>query len=109
MEGWGFEFPFNHRSVFTAEWEELWMRYLIARYDAYNASLSGHRSTSTSITRTATGTTNRGRPLGDARRALDQGHRAARPYRVDAQWAGAAAFAERFRADPEAVDAIMFQ
>ena len=33
MEGWGFEFPFNHRSLFTTEWEELWMRYLIARYD----------------------------------------------------------------------------
>ena len=36
MEGWGFEFPFNHRTWFTAEWEELWLRYLIARYDAYN-------------------------------------------------------------------------
>ena len=38
MEGWGFEFPFNHRSWFTAEWEQLWMRYLIARYDAYNST-----------------------------------------------------------------------
>jgi hypothetical protein len=36
MEAWGFEFPFNHRSVFTPEWEQLWMRYAIARYDAYN-------------------------------------------------------------------------
>ena len=36
MEAWGFEFPFNSRQVFTPEWEELWMRYLIARYDAYN-------------------------------------------------------------------------
>ena len=36
MEGWGFEFPFNHRAWFTAEWEQLWMRYVIARYDAYN-------------------------------------------------------------------------
>lgn len=35
MEAWGFEFPFNDRSVFVAEWEDLWLRYLIARYDAY--------------------------------------------------------------------------
>ncbi len=35
MEGWGFDFPFNHRTQFTTEWEELWMRYLIARYDAH--------------------------------------------------------------------------
>ena len=39
MEGWGFEFPFNHRAWFTAEWEALWMRYLIARYDAYTSTL----------------------------------------------------------------------
>jgi Protein of unknown function (DUF4038)/Domain of unknown function (DUF5060) len=35
MEAWGFEFPFNARSVFTPEWEDLWLRYLVARYDAY--------------------------------------------------------------------------
>jgi hypothetical protein len=35
MEGWGFEFPFNSRQIFLPEWEELWMRYLIARYDAF--------------------------------------------------------------------------
>jgi hypothetical protein len=38
MEAWGFEFPFNHRAWFTPEWEQLWMRYLIARYDAYNCT-----------------------------------------------------------------------
>ena len=37
MEGWGNEFPFNSRQWFTPEWEEHWMRYIIARYDAYNA------------------------------------------------------------------------
>jgi hypothetical protein len=36
MEAWGFEFPFNQRMIFTPEWEQLWMRYLIARYDAFN-------------------------------------------------------------------------
>ena len=35
MEAWGFEFPFNSRQIFTPEWEELWLRYLIARYDAF--------------------------------------------------------------------------
>lgn len=34
MEAWSFEFPFNDRGAFTAEWEELWLRYLLARYDA---------------------------------------------------------------------------
>lgn len=37
MEAWGFEFPFNDRTRFAAEWELLWLRYLIARYDAYNS------------------------------------------------------------------------
>ena len=37
MEGWGNEFPFNSRNIFVAEWEELWLRYLVARYDAFGA------------------------------------------------------------------------
>jgi hypothetical protein len=37
LEGWGDEFPFNSRNIFVAEWEELWFRYILARYDAYNA------------------------------------------------------------------------
>jgi hypothetical protein len=37
MQGWGNEFPFNSRQIFVTEWEELWIRYLVARYDAYNA------------------------------------------------------------------------
>ena len=37
MEGWGFEYPFNARNVFIPEYEELWMRYLIARYDAFSS------------------------------------------------------------------------
>jgi hypothetical protein len=40
MEGWGFEFPYNNRQVFLPEWEELWMRYLIARYDAFTCVAS---------------------------------------------------------------------
>lgn len=38
MEAWGFEFPFNSRNLFVPEWEELWLRYLIARYDAYRCT-----------------------------------------------------------------------
>lgn len=37
MQAWGFEYPFNARGVFVAEWEEMWMRYLIARYDAFRS------------------------------------------------------------------------
>jgi hypothetical protein len=37
MEGWGNEFPFNSRNIFVAEWEELWLRYLVARYDAFGS------------------------------------------------------------------------
>jgi len=36
LEAWGFEYPFNRRDVFLPEWEELWLRYIIARYDAYS-------------------------------------------------------------------------
>jgi hypothetical protein len=35
MEAWGNEFPFNNRQLFVTEWEEFWLRHLIARYDAY--------------------------------------------------------------------------
>ncbi len=37
MEAWGMEYPFNCRVHFTPEYEELWMRYLIARYDAFQS------------------------------------------------------------------------
>ncbi len=37
MEAWGFEFPFSNRAVFVPEWENLWLRYLIARYDAFSS------------------------------------------------------------------------
>lgn len=37
MEAWGFEFPFNSRNIFVGEWEELWLRYLVARYDAFGS------------------------------------------------------------------------
>jgi hypothetical protein len=57
LEAWGFEFPFNNRTVFTAAWEDLWIRYIVARYDAFNAVWFWQLQTSTSTTPTATGTT----------------------------------------------------
>ena len=92
MEGWGFEFPFNHRALFTAEWEELWMRYLIARYDAYNClyfwtPLNEYEYYPNGDLHPQAG----GRPLGDPDRPLDQGHGTARPCRRHAQRAAPAA------------------
>ena len=110
MEGWGFEFPFNHRAWFTPEWEELWMRYLIARYDAYSAVYFWTPLNEYEYY-----------PNGDwhYKPAADRW-----ALRI-ARWIKATAphghvlsmhngpvmppFAERFKADPEAVDAIMFQ
>jgi hypothetical protein len=110
MEGWGFEFPFNHRALFTAEWEELWMRYLIARYDAYNclyawtplneyeyypAGIFVHKPVADRwamrIARWIKATAPHGHVV-----AMHNGPRMP-------------PFAERFRADPEAVDAIFYQ
>ncbi|MDG0791405.1 DUF4038 domain-containing protein [Cohnella ginsengisoli] len=35
LEAWMLEFPFNDRGKFLPEHEELWIRYLVARYAAY--------------------------------------------------------------------------
>lgn len=35
LEAWMLEFPFNDRAEFLPEYEESWIRYLIARYAAY--------------------------------------------------------------------------
>ncbi len=110
MEGWGFEFPFNHRAWFTSEWEEHWLRFLIARYDAFNCvyfwtplnEYEYYPNGDWNYTKTAD------------RWALHisrwiksvacHGH-------IVAMHNGPRLppFAERFKADPEAVDAIMFQ
>ncbi|MEM2130072.1 MAG: DUF4038 domain-containing protein [Candidatus Bathyarchaeia archaeon] len=37
LEAWGFEYPFNQRDIFIPEYEELWIRYIIARYDAFSS------------------------------------------------------------------------
>ncbi len=35
FEAWMLEFPFNDRAKFIAEYEELWFKYIIARYSAF--------------------------------------------------------------------------
>jgi hypothetical protein len=110
MQAWGFEFPFNHRAWFTAEWERLWLRYLIARYDAYacvwfwtplneyeyhnNGDWNWSPASDVwalDIARWIKATAAHGHPV-----AMHNG-----PVLPP--------FAERFRSDPAAVDTIMFQ
>lgn len=110
MEGWGFEFPFNHRTVFTVEWEELYMRYLIARYDAFNCVYFWTPLNEYEYY-----------PNGDwnwTRLADRYAMRVSRWIKATASHGHIVSahngpvlppFAERFQADPEAVDAIMFQ
>lgn len=110
MEAWGFEYPFNRRDVFVPEWEELWMRYLVARYDAYSCVYFWTPMNEYEFY-----------PDGDWRHNPVADRWAMRISR----WLKAVAphghivsmhngprmprFADRFRQDLEAVDAIMFQ
>jgi len=112
MEAWGFEFPFNSRHIFVAEWEELWLRYLIARYDAFNCVYFWTPMNEYEYY-----------PDGNWHRSRD--HVEDRWAMRIARWIKAVAphghivsihngpqeppFARRFAADPEAIDAIMFQ
>ena len=110
MEGWGFEFPFNSRQVFTPEWEELWLRYLIARYDASPAV--GIWTPMNEYEYYPNGDWHYV-PIADrwAMRTARWIKRTAPHGHVVAIHNGPTMppFADRFRADPEAIDAIMFQ
>jgi hypothetical protein len=110
MEAWGFEFPFNNRAVFVTEWEQLWLRYLIARYDAFSSVYiwtlmneyefypNGDWSYNPTADRWAMRTARWVKAIGP------HGH----PIAVH-NGPQMPPFAERFAADPEAVDVIMFQ
>lgn len=37
LQGWMFEFPFNDRGKFIAEYEQFWHEYIIARYASYDS------------------------------------------------------------------------
>ncbi len=110
MEAWGFEFPWNSRNIFTAEWEELWLRYLIARYDAYNCVAMWTPMNEYEYY-----------PNGDWHYKTISDRWAMRVSRWIKRTAGHGhvvaihngprlpSFAERFRADPGAIDAVMYQ
>ncbi|MGV3492008.1 MAG: putative collagen-binding domain-containing protein, partial [Devosia sp.] len=110
MEAWGFEFPFNHRMVFTPEWEALWMRYLIARYDAYNSTYFWTPLNEYEYY-----------PNGDWnwKPAADRWQMRIGHYIKDTSAHGhiiachngprIPPFAQRFRADPDIVESIMYQ
>jgi len=112
MEAWGNEFPFNSRHIFVAEWEELWLRYLVARYDAFNATWfwqlhneyeyypngDWHYATGGVADRWAM------RVARLVRRHAPHGH-------IVAIHNGPVtpAFGKRFASDPTAIDTVMFQ
>jgi len=110
MEAWGFEFPFNSRQIFVPEWEELWLRYLIARYDAFNSVYFWTPLNEYEYY-----------PNGDWNYTPIADRWALRISRWIKSVAGHGhivsahngpvepPFVERFLADPKAVDAIMFQ
>lgn len=110
MEAWGLEFPFNNRAIFTPEWEELWLRYLIARYDAYNCVAIWTLMNEYEYY-----------PNGELRHKLVADRWVLRLARWVKQTAPHGhivavhngprepAFAQRFAADPQAVDAILYQ
>jgi hypothetical protein len=110
MEAWGFEFPFNSRNIFVPEWEELWLRYLIARYDAFNCVAMWTPMNEYEYY-----------PNGDWHYKPVADRWAMRIGRFIKRTAGHGhivaihngprepAFAERFKADPGAIDAVMYQ
>ena len=113
VEAWGNEFPFNSRQIFTAEWEELWFRYLVARYDAYRSLAMWQLHNEYEYY-----------PNGDwnypgATRICDRwairiGHlvRTLAPHgHIVAVHNGPVmpSFGERFRSDPTVIDTVMFQ
>lgn len=110
MEAWGFEFPFNSRQIFTAEWEEFWLRYLIARYDAYRAVFIWTLMNEYEFYPNGDW---HYQPIADrwamrlarwVKQTAVHGH----PVAVH-NGPTMPPFAQRFAADPEAVDVVMFQ
>jgi hypothetical protein len=110
MQMMGWSVPFNNRNIFTAEWEELWVRYLIARYDAYNCVYFWTLMNEYEFY-----------PNGELLHSITADRWAMRLARVIKGLAPHGhvvsvhsgperpPFAHRFRADPEAVDAIQYQ
>jgi Protein of unknown function (DUF4038)/Domain of unknown function (DUF5060)/Putative collagen-binding domain of a collagenase len=109
MEFPGAASPFVRRELFTAEWEELWLRWLVARYDAYASVyfwtlcneyeyLTGQYRHTQEADRWALRTARL------VKRFASHGH----PVAVHSG-PELPPFAWRFRADPAAIDAILYQ
>jgi hypothetical protein len=112
LEGWGDEFPFNSRNIFVAEWEELWFRYILARYDAFNAVWFWQLHNEYEYY--PNGDWNRARSGVAERWAIRMAHLVRRhaPHgHVVAIHNGPVmpSFGERFASDPTVIDTVMFQ
>jgi hypothetical protein len=110
VEAWGFEYPFNDRAIFVREWEELWLRYLIARFDAFGSVYFWTLMNEYEYYPDGDWRYN---PIAD-RWAMRVGRwvKESGPHgHVVSVHNGPQMppFAERFRIDPGAVDAVMFQ
>lgn len=101
---------FNSRNIFVPEWEDLWLRYLIARYDAFTSVYFWRLMNAYEFYPDGNWHYN---PVADrwvmrigrwVKRLVQHGHIVSVH-----QGPREPAFACRFAADPEAIDAIMFQ
>ncbi|GAA4982201.1 hypothetical protein GCM10025734_03230 [Kitasatospora paranensis] len=110
VEGWGTEFPFNARGTFTAEWEDLWLRHLVARYDAWDSVWIWTLMNEYEFYPDGVARYDRVADLWALRmaRRLKQLAPHGKAVAVHNGPAGPP-FAERFAVDPGAVDAVMVQ
>ena len=110
MEAWGFEYPFSRRDEFVPEWEDLWMRYLIARYDAFNCVYFWTLMNEYEFYPDGDWRYNRVADLWAIRRGRWVKALAPHGHVVSVHnGPRLPRFADRFASDPGAVDAIMFQ
>lgn len=111
MQAWASEFPFHNRNIFTAEWEQHWVQYLIARYDAYNCTYIW--TLMNEYEHYPTGNVCRHSTVADqwALRMARWVKSIAAHGHIIAIHNGPQMppFAQRFATDPDAIDAVMYQ
>ena len=110
MQAWGFESPFNRRDLFVPEWEEHWMHYLVARYDAFNCLdfwtlMNEYEYYPDGDWRYNPVADRWAMRMGRWMKAVAQHGHIISVHNGPRE----PAFAQRFALDPEAIDAIMFQ
>lgn len=110
LEAWGFDFPFNSRQIFTAEWEEFYFRYVIARYDAFDSVWFWTLMNEYEYYPDGHMRTNMSSDFWAIRNAKYFKRHAPHEHPVTVHNGRQdAPFAERFASDPEAIDTIMLQ